>query len=258
MTGLAQSTTQASGGKAKESAHGQRRYRVTLAVAAWAAGCLGGSVPGRLTTVDLCALASVLAARTLRPGNLVHAAGTQPEGVWIIRSGAVEIGLGSGAERVVATVLRANDVFGDLPLLARQPLPLTPIARQPTTCLLLPAVVLGQLLANHPAIAQIWLAGLASRFANNQLGYLDTLPGPLSRRVARLLLREQRDGQVDLPQATLAGMLGVARPSLNRLLRRLEAAEVLGLRYRQIRLLDVDRLAAMAQGVRQGSGSTWD
>jgi Mn-dependent DtxR family transcriptional regulator len=68
-----------------------------------------------------------------------------------------------------------------------------------------------------------------------------------------LLLREAECGSVDLTQATLAAMLGVPRPSLNRLLRKLETSGVVSLRYRQVHLLDHGRLAAMATGVRHNA-----
>ncbi|MGH3993189.1 MAG: Crp/Fnr family transcriptional regulator, partial [Pseudonocardiaceae bacterium] len=68
----------------------------------------------------------------------------------------------------------------------------------------------------------------------------------LTEQVARLLLDEAVDGQVSLPQRTLAAMLGVQRPSLNKILKELEREGLVGVRYAAIDLLDPEGLAKRA------------
>ena len=55
------------------------------------------------------------------------------------------------------------------------------------------------------------------------------------------------DGRVTLPQRTLAAMLGVQRPSLNKVLKDLERDGLIRIGYSAIDILDPGRLARCAQ-----------
>ncbi len=69
---------------------------------------------------------------------------------------------------------------------------------------------------------------------------------PLSAQVAQLLIDEALDGRVPLAQRTLAAMLGVQRPSLNKILKEFERDGLIAVRYAQIELIDIDRLGGKA------------
>src|SRR6266540_3420406 len=80
---------------------------------------------------------------------------------------------------------------------------------------------------------------LLLRLARSQARLLGLLGGSLAEQAARLLLDEAGDGDVVvLPQRTLAAMLGVQRPSLNKVLRQFEEQGLLELSYRSVRILD--------------------
>jgi CRP-like cAMP-binding protein len=74
--------------------------------------------------------------------------------------------------------------------------------------------------------------------------------GSLSQRTAALLIQEARGSVVTLPQSTLAAMLGASRPSVNRVLRDFERAQVISLHYRKIRIVNAAELHAIAHGNR--------
>ena len=68
----------------------------------------------------------------------------------------------------------------------------------------------------------------------------------LAEQLARLLVDEADGDIVPLPQRTLAAMLGVQRPSLNKVLKEMENRTLVELGYGQVRILDrkgLDRLA---------------
>lgn len=69
---------------------------------------------------------------------------------------------------------------------------------------------------------------------------------PRSGEDTTLHLDECREGSVALPQASLAALLGVRRPSLNKVLRDLEHAGVVELSYRCVDTLDPGALALVA------------
>jgi CRP/FNR family transcriptional regulator, cAMP and macrophage regulator len=102
------------------------------------------------------------------------------------------------------------------------------------------------LLATRPGIARRWLSSVAQRLAASQARILALLGGSLTAQAARLLAEESADGLVELPQRTLAAMLGVQRPSLNKVLKDLERDGLIKISYSAIEVLDQARLAARA------------
>ena len=70
---------------------------------------------------------------------------------------------------------------------------------------------------------------------------------PLPAQVAQLLLDESLDGAVPLAQRTLAAMLGVQRPSLNKILKDFERKGLITIHYAGIELVDTDGLRVRAE-----------
>jgi CRP-like cAMP-binding protein len=166
--------------------------------------------------------------------------------VWIVRDGRIELSVGSGRRRAVVQLLRPGDVDGDIQLLLEMPLPYTGRALSEVTCLFLARDRFEQLLATHPAIARRWLSSVAQRLAASQARVLALLGGSLTAQTGSLLVEEAVDGRVELPQRTLAAMLGVARPSLNKILKELERDGLIRISYSTIEVLDAVKLVARA------------
>ena len=128
----------------------------------------------------------------------------------------------------------------------RCPCPCTGRALSGVTCLFLARDDFEQLPATHPAIARRWLSNVAQRLAASQARVLEPLGGSLAAQASRLLAAESVGGRVELPQRTLAAMLGVARPSLNKVLKELERDGAIRISYSTIEVLDRSSLAARA------------
>lgn len=222
---------------------------VTVRAAEVVVNCLADGAACALPAADVVALATHLVVRKLHPGQRVFAADQRPDGVWIVRSGAVELMLGNGKNPVVAQVLRDGDVFGDIPLLIDGASPYHSRAVRSTTCLWLAADDFLRLLADRPAIARMWLRSCAARYISSQARLLGLIDGSLAQRTAVLLLCEARAGVVALSQATLAAMIGSPRPSLNRVLRTFRQQGLISLNYGQLRIIDEARLRQAARGV---------
>ena len=68
-------------------------------------------------------------------------------------------------------------------------------------------------------------------------------------------MSEATDGnRVSLPQQILAAMLGVHRPSLNKVLKSFERAGLVDVSRMEVRITDRARLEQIATGRRTGSG----
>ena len=216
--------------------------------AAWVARCVGRGEAAPLRQQDLAALATYLRPRELAPGEVAFAAGRPAAGVWIVRGGLLELAVGAGRRRAVVALLRPGDVDGDIHLLLDMAPPYTARAAQHAECLFLEAASFERLLREHPPIARRWLSSVASRLAASQARLLGLLGGSLTEQAARLLVEEASDQVVPLPQRTLAAMLGVQRPSLNKVLKQFERRGLLAVGYRSIRILEGAALERLANG----------
>ena len=212
--------------------------------AAWVARCVGRGQSTPLRPDDVAALASLLEVRTFPPGSTLFSRGEQTAGVWIVRDGRIELSVGSGRRRAVVQLLRPGDVDGDIEMLMEMPLPYTGRAVSEVTCLFLARDDFEMLLATRPAISRRWLSSVAQRLVACQARLLALLGGSLAAQAASLLAEEAVDGRVELPQRTLAAMLGVARPSLNKVLKDLERDGLIKISYSAIEVLDRARLTA--------------
>jgi CRP-like cAMP-binding protein len=206
--------------------------------AAWIARCVGRGESAPLTQQDLTALAATLHTRRAERGAVLFHGGTPAEGVWIIRHGSAELSVGSGHRRVVVQVLRPGDVDGDIQLLLGIDMPYSARALEETACLFLPQGDFERMLAAHPGIARRWLSSVAERLAASQARIIGLLGRSLPQQVAALLLDEAAGGVVPLPQRTLAAMLGVQRPSLNKVLKDFERDSLITIRYAAVEITD--------------------
>jgi CRP-like cAMP-binding protein len=215
--------------------------------AAWVARCVGRGESAPLRPEDVAALAGLLQVREFTPGQVAFKAGDPAAGVWIVREGRIELSVGSGSRRAVVALLRPGDVDGDIPLLLGMPMPYTGRALTDARCLYLGSGDFEQLLATRPPVGRRWLSSVAQRLAASQARVLGLLGGTLTAQAARLLAEEAEDGRVALPQRTLAAMLGVQRPSLNKVLKDLERDGLISIGYSAIDILDSGRLTRLAQ-----------
>ncbi len=210
--------------------------------AAWIARCVGRGATAPLGPEDVVALAGRISPVEFQRGERIYGEGAGQPGVCIVRAGHGELSVATPRGRVVVGVLRPGDVDGDVPLLLGIPVPYAAHAVDETVCLVLSPADFEELLSRHPAISRRWLSSVAQRLATSHGRLISLLGRPLVAQLAGLLFDEAEDGTVSLPQRTLAAMLGVARPSLNKVLKDLERRGLVELGYGSIRLLDEDGL----------------
>ena len=215
--------------------------------AAWVARCVGRGASAPLQAKDLAALAETLQPMNFPPGAVLFVADHAANAVCIVRQGQIELAVGSGRRRAVVDILRPGDVDGDIPLLLDIPPPYTARALTDTQCLVLDRQAFDRLLANHPAIARRWLSSVAQRVSASQARLIGLLGRPLPAQLAQLLLDEAVDTRVELAQRTIAAMLGVQRPSVNKVIKDFERNHWIRVGYAVIEVLDPDALQVLAR-----------
>lgn len=214
------------------------RQEPPIREAAWIARCVGFAETSPLSEHDLQALAAYLEPKEFERGAPVFHAGKKSPGVWIVRTGMVELSIGKGRRKIVVQILRPGSVDGDIQLLLKMPLPYSARTAEQTRCLFIPEEAFERLLQEHPAVARRWLSSVAARVSSGQSRLVGMLGKSLLEQAARLLLEEGYEDRVPLPQRTLAAMLGVQRPSLNKVLRDLERRDLVKLGYGEITITD--------------------
>ena len=220
--------------------------RNSIQEAAWVARCVGRSDTVPFSEQDLSALASYIARHSSEIGGKLFSAGEIPPGVYIIRSGLVELVVGSGPRRLVVGLLNPGEVDGDVQLLLHMPFPYTARAVGSVSYLFIERGAFERLLLEHPTVTRRWLSSVAARVASSQRRIVGLLGRSLSSQVARLLQDEAVDGRILLPQRTIAAMLGVHRPSVNKIIKDLEGRGVIKVGYREIHILNATALARLA------------
>lgn len=217
--------------------------------ALWVSRCVGRAETTPLRPEDVEELASFIRVRTLAAGEPLGRVGDQPEAVHIVRDGCLELAVHGATGRLVIQTLRPGDIDGDIQLLLGQPMPYETRANTSTTCLILDRAAFEKLLATHPQLSRRWLTSVSQRLARSHSRLTNLLGQPLEVQVAQLLLEERVDDVVNLTQTTVAALLGVRRPSINRVLRRFADDGLVGVAYGRVHILDAEALTTLtAQG----------
>ncbi len=112
-------------------------------------------------------LAMVASERSFAVGELLYSRGDDPDGMYIILDGAVELvsGFAGGVERVFGT-LRSGQVFGFLSLIDRGPRPATARAVEPTRTMIIDRAVIDGIHVDNPTIWAKIVSGLGEQMAS--------------------------------------------------------------------------------------------
>ena len=208
--------------------------------AAWIARALGRGDLAPFSDDDVAELAAFIGVRRIGAGTLLLQQGKPVRSIGIIQGGSVGLYHRAGLRRVMIQILREGDVLGDLPYFCKIDAPFTARSISDVTLLELEEEVLERLLATRPALSRRFLFSLASRLERMQRRLLELTQRDLRGQIASLLLDETERQQrvIALPQATLAELLGAARPSVNQVLKGLEEEGLVRLAYRRVEVLD--------------------
>lgn len=216
--------------------------------ALWVSRCVGHAETTPLRPEDVEDLASFIQVRTLAAGEPLVRAGDEPTAVYIVRDGCLELAVHGATGRMVIQTLRPGDIDGDIQMLLGKAMPYETRANTDTTCLMLERAAFERLLATHPQLSRRWLTSVSQRLARSHSRLTNLLGQSLEVQVAQLLLDERVDDVVTLTQTTVAALLGVRRPSINRVLKRFARDGMVEVSYGKVRVLDAAALAKMTAG----------
>lgn len=216
----------------------------------WLACCLSRGPLSPLLEKDVALLAEEMGEESYAGGTFVFRQGDPAAKVHILTAGTIELSRVVKGRRATFQILHPGDVFGDVPVFLGEPEPFDARAAEDCTVLALDAEALFTLLSTRPLIARRWFISMADRMSGLQGRVADLLAGGLECQLTSILLRESDDrDRVRITQNALAQLLGVQRSSVQRVLKQLEASELIALRYRSIDLIDRVELELLCAGV---------
>lgn len=123
-------------------------------------------------------LAGYLEHRQSARGCVLFKQGEPQEGVWVLRSGTIELSVANGRRALVVQVLRPGNVEGDIALLLATPPPYAARAIDEVVCLFVTAEAFERLLVECPTIARRWLSSIASRLSRSHMRIVELLGRP--------------------------------------------------------------------------------
>jgi len=186
--------------------------------------------------------------RHFEAGETLFGVGDDATGVYGLVEGAIELTLANGH---VGTIRTAGYWIGETAAFRGQPRLVSLVAIVPSHALYLPLAEFERLIANAEYCR--YFALLVIEHVDEAISIIVDLMAsdPLARVAGRLvtLCRAQSSGAKTLPvtQAELASMCGLARPTVNKVIKVLAKSGVLESRYGRLTIVDPDRLEKLAR-----------
>jgi CRP/FNR family transcriptional regulator len=197
------------------------------------------------------AIAAVAIRRKYKAGQTVFLEGQPSTGLFVVEEGNLKsVKISTGGREQVIRVVGSGDVFNAIGVLASATNPGTVIALESATVWIIERESLLRLLNKHPALAGMIIQALAARIQRLMKQVEDLSLRSVEGRLARLLIEEASQDVVLRrkwdTQAEMAARLGTVTDVLNRTLRRMGDEGLIEVERDQIRILDKNSLAKLA------------
>lgn len=181
------------------------------------------------------------------PGTHLFKEGEPADAAYLVESGEVEIYRGSGSDRRVVSRVGPGSVLGDIAMFGDTPYISSTKAINKVRAFRFERTRLLPELARHPAVCLRWLVAGLRQLEDTQRRVIRLMHKTVLSQVADLLSEEgETRSEVNLSQGTIAALLGVSRQSVNEALGRLRDQRAVETGYRNIRILDREKLARVA------------
>ena len=197
---------------------------------------------------DLGALRRFGVRKRWPAGAILFRQGGQPEVLFVIEQGEVELVYETKHERLIVQIVRAGSSVGDLPVLLETPYLYTAVTRTETTTLGFNLETVRTLLEIDPQICFRWLRLFSQRLERSYRRLVGIAGRSAGQQLAHFLLLEIEDSHsaaVELTQQELASALGIGRQTVSRELAKLEQLGLVERGRGQVRILDPDGLQSL-------------
>ncbi len=203
---------------------------------------------------ELAAVGRIVSVRKVSKGQLLFLQGDTATGFYLLLSGKVRIYKASpDGKEYTLHMIHPGQMFAEVVLFQGTRYPANCIAMQDSQVAFFPKEQFLSLLENSPRMSLKMIGGLAAfvREFNQMVEDLSLKEVPA--RLAAFFVRE-RDRhrsdrfELDISKTDLARNLGTIPETLSRNLKKLREIEAVDVNGREVKILDVDRLQAIAGG----------
>jgi CRP/FNR family transcriptional regulator len=190
--------------------------------------------------------------KEFRKGQIIFTEGEPARGFYVVASGGVKIFrvARDGRERVIH-IIEAGETFAEAAMFMEE-YPASAEALHATTVIVVEKNGFKQLLAHEPRLSFKVIGALVHwlNFMRKALTdlTLKEVPARFASYVISLPSTANRPITVSVSKTTMAQMIGTTKETFSRLLGRMSRHRVLTYRGNQIRILNRDRLEAIARG----------
>ena len=214
----------------------------------WLARSFGRPEYAPLSSADVEVIRSAGEIVSKYPGTHLFKEGAAADAAYLVENGEVEIYRGQGGTRRVVGRVGPGSVLGDIAMFGDTPYISSAKAVGPVQAFRFERARLLPELHRHPAICLRWLVAGLRQLEGTQRRVIRLLHKTVLAQVSDLLFEEAgRRRDVNLSQGTIAALLGVSRQSVNEALARLREVGAVETGYRNIRIIDVEKLAEVAE-----------
>ena len=200
-------------------------------------------------------LAIIARIRNFRKGQSIFREGDQCPGVYVVGSGLVRVfKTGAAGKEHVLHMVGPGNTFAEVAAIGGFNCPASAEAIAPTSCVLLPDDLFQKALEEDHQLCLGMMRGL-TLWVRRLVGLMeDIVLRDAAGRLARFLLESKplEDGAIELPglKRYVASHLNLTSETFSRIFRRLvEAGLIAELENNRVRLLDLEKLDRVANGL---------
>ncbi|MGE4292718.1 MAG: Crp/Fnr family transcriptional regulator [Desulfovibrio sp.] len=202
-------------------------------------------------------LAEIALPRIAEKNEEIFQSGDVARGFFVVMEGRVKVyrSAVSGKEQIIH-VWGAGDALGEVPMFQGSTFPASAQAMERSRLLFFPREAFRSLILKEPDLGMNMIALLAGRLRIlvSQVAALSLKEVPQRLAAYFLLLADTQNTEtlrLDMAKGQIAAYLGTIQETLSRTLKKMAEQEIIEVQGREVRLLDKDRLEALAGGLEQ-------
>jgi CRP/FNR family transcriptional regulator, dissimilatory nitrate respiration regulator len=207
-----------------------------------------------LSHSQLDEVARIAVTKRYKRGESIFMEGDEADGFYIVTDGQVKIYKSSpeGKEQILH-IYGPGNPFGEVPVFSGTRFPATAVALAASRILFLPRRAFVDLIARNPSLSMNMLAELSMRLRQFTIQIenlsLKEVPSRLASYLIYLAGEQQATDRVvlEISKGQLASLLGTIPETLSRIFAKMSAQELIQVDGAEIRLLDSEALAQLAE-----------
>lgn len=223
------------------------------------AGAAQSNLLRDLSPEERAEVLSAARSRSIQVGGCLFHQGDLVEALFVVDSGRLRLAQNTAdGEEVIVRSVGAGEIVAGVALLGQRSLPVTATAEVATRVLAWPIATIQELAQKYPALRSNVLATIADRMQESLSRIRELSSEDVAQRIARTLLRLARERgkphkegvqiDQDLGRKHLADLAGTSMFTASRLLAAWARDGVLEVGRQRVAILDLERLARIAEG----------